>query len=207
MKKNEWVYRELLYQFIEKKNNHFTQLALAKKISISISTVNNALKPLARMGAVDIRKMNFHISDIKKLLFYWASNRNIKDDIIYQTHVEMSPVKIEKDLWKKVKFTAYSGYRFKFRDAAADYSEVYAYADNKTLPKIKKRFPENRGQSNLHIIRADGVMNNYPDRDNVTIGELFVDLWSLGGWYAKAFSNDMERKIADIVGFQIFYQV
>ena len=57
MKKNELVYREILHQFIEKKQNAFTQLALSKKIGISISTVHNALIPLARMGAIEIKNI------------------------------------------------------------------------------------------------------------------------------------------------------
>ena len=36
MKKIEIVYRELLYQYLEKNNNKFTQLGLSKKLNISI---------------------------------------------------------------------------------------------------------------------------------------------------------------------------
>ena len=56
MKKIEQVYREILYNVIEKKNNRFTQLGLAKKLQISLSTVNFALKKLQKIGSIKIGK-------------------------------------------------------------------------------------------------------------------------------------------------------
>ena len=69
MKKSELVYRELLFNAIEKKNNKLTQLELSKKLSISLSTVNNAIKPLVNMGAIQINLRNLQILDIKKILY------------------------------------------------------------------------------------------------------------------------------------------
>jgi len=53
MKNSELVYRELL-SGVETENARFTQLGLAKTLGISLSTVNNALMPLRKMGAVKI---------------------------------------------------------------------------------------------------------------------------------------------------------
>ena len=46
MKKIEQVYREILYQVIEKNKKVFTQLGLSKSLGFSLSTVNLAVKKL-----------------------------------------------------------------------------------------------------------------------------------------------------------------
>src|SRR3989338_6544110 len=98
MKKIEFVYREILHQSLEKKNNKLTQLAVASKLRISLSTVNHALKPLRAMGAIDVKLKNFVVVDKKKILYYWASLRNIAKDIIYSTRVGKSIQKIEAEM-------------------------------------------------------------------------------------------------------------
>ena len=69
MKKTELVYMEILHNAIEKKNMRLTQSYLANALKISLSTVNLALKPLARMNALKIKKMCFEILDVKKILY------------------------------------------------------------------------------------------------------------------------------------------
>ena len=48
MKKIELVFRELLYQCLEKGNRRFTQLALSRELGLSTSMISFALKPLKR---------------------------------------------------------------------------------------------------------------------------------------------------------------
>src|SRR3989344_3893588 len=127
MKQIEIVYREMLYNAIEKEKKNLTQSYLAKSLQVSLSTVNLALKPLARMNAVRIKRMGFDITDVKKILYYWESIRNIEKDIIYQTRVEEPVTAVEKQMPDDIVFTAYSAYKFKFKDVPADYSEVYVY--------------------------------------------------------------------------------
>ena len=188
MKKVEQVFREVLYQAIEKNNRTLTQSYLASALGISLSTVNLALKPLGKMNAIKIEKMNFNVIDIKKILYYWASKRNLEKDIVYKTRVEAPVKEIEKQMPNNIVFTAFSAYKFKFKDVPADYSEVYIYADE----DIKKRFKENNKVPNLFILKKDNV-EKYGK--TATMANLFVDLWNLNQWYAKDFLNALEAKI------------
>ena len=53
MTKKEIIWREILFQAIEKKKFEFTQKELAQKYSFSLSTVFNALKIPRNANAVD----------------------------------------------------------------------------------------------------------------------------------------------------------
>ncbi len=68
MKKKELVYREILYQDMEKGSRKLTQAGLAKRLRISLSTVNHALEPLKKMGAVRIKSRSFETVDTRKIL-------------------------------------------------------------------------------------------------------------------------------------------
>ena len=192
MKKVELVYREILYNAIENNNRALTQSYLANALQISLSTVNLALKPLEAMNAVKIKKMGFSIIDIKKILYYWASKRNLEKDIIYKTRVDLQVKDIEKQMPDNIVFTAYSSYKFKFKDVPADYSEVYIYGDE----DIKKRFKENNKTPNLFVLKKD---SSEKYGKTTTIANLFVDLWNLRQWYAKDFLNALEVKIGRVL--------
>lgn len=189
MKKIELVYREILFNAIEKKNKRLTQAYLANTLKISLSTVNLALKPLVKMNSIKVKKMGFDIIDTRKILYYWASIRNIEKDIVYKTRVEEPIKEIEKQMPDNIVFTGYSGYKFKFKDVPADYSEVYIYG----LEDIKNRFKENNKNPNLFVLRKDDKIEIYGK--TATIANLFVDLWNLKQWYAKDFLKALEGKI------------
>lgn len=193
MKKAEAIYREILYNAMEKQNKKLTQSYLAKTLGISLSTVNLALKPLARMNAVRIKKMGFDAIDTRKILFYWASIRNVEKDVVFKTRIEEPVVEIEKQMPDNVIFTAFSAYKLKFRDVPADYSEVYVYGDE----SIKKRFKENQGTPNLFVLKKNSLMEKYGK--TATIANLFADLWNLRQWYAKDFLKALEAKIGRIL--------
>ncbi len=192
MKRIEEVYREMLFQSMEKKNKIMTQSAIASALKISLSIVNLALKPLKKMNALVVKQRSFEIIDEKKILFYWASIRNIEKDIIYQTRVEKPVNKIESEMPSDAVYAAYSAYKFKFKDVAADYSEVYVYSSD--IEEIKKRFPKNDKTANLFVLKKDDNMKQ------VTFAQIFVDLWNLKEWYAKDFLNAMEEKIKNLLG-------
>lgn len=193
MKKTELVYREMLFNAIEKGKRNLTQSYLAETLNISLSTVNLALRPLARMNAVRIKKMGFDIIDVKKILYYWASVRNVEKDIIYKTRVEEPVKEIEKELPDDAVFTAFSAYKLKFKDVPADYSEVYAYGNE----NIRKRFKENKGNPNLFVLKKDNAIEKYGK--TATTANLFVDLWNLKQWYAKDFLKSLEAKIGRVL--------
>jgi len=189
MKKTELVYREILYNAMEKKNRRLTQLELSKTLKISLSTVNLALRPLVRMNALKIKKMCFDIVDVKKILYYWASIRNLDRDIVYKTRVDIPVKEIERLMPNNIVFTAYSAYKLKFDEVPADYSEVYIYGSE----DIQKRFKKNDKNPNLFILREDNTISKYGKI--VTLGNLFVDLWNIKEWYAKDFLKALEVKI------------
>ncbi|MEK6933641.1 MAG: winged helix-turn-helix domain-containing protein [Nanoarchaeota archaeon] len=192
MKKIEQVYREILYEIIENKKKSLTQLGLSSKLGFSLSTINLAVKKLEKIGAIIIENRNFRVLDIKKILLYWASLRNLDRDIIYKTRVETDVREIEKNL-PDVFYSCFSAYKFKFKDVPADYSEVYAYAFEDQINDIKKRFPEKMGISNLIILKADENMKKYSRTLN--FAQIFVDLWNLRQWYAKDFLDAAENKL------------
>jgi len=193
MKKIEFVYREILYQSLEKKNNKLTQLAIASKLNISLSTVSYALKPLRVMGAVDVRLKNFIVVDKRKILYYWASLRNISRDIIYKPRVGKPVQKIESEMPHNIVYGAFTAYKFKFKDVPADYSEVYVYGSD----DIKKRFSENKNVPNLFVLKKDDLMEGYGK--TATLAQTFVDLWNLKEWYAKEFLIALENKINGMI--------
>ncbi len=193
MNKTDLVYRELLYYSLEKKTNEFTQAALAKKLHISLSTVNNAVTLLESMGALEIKQRSFHLLDRKKILYYWASIRNFQKDIIYSTRVEQPVTVIEKSMPNDAIFAAYSAYKFLFKDVPADYSEVYVYSDG----DLKERFPPQKGIPNLFVLKKDSFMESYGK--TTTVAQTFVDLWNLKDWYAKEFIVAMEKRLHGIL--------
>ena len=193
MRQTEIVYREILYQSIENKNKTLTQADLARTLNVSLSTVNAAIKRLEEIGSVEVRLRNFSVLDIKKILYYWASIRNLQRDIVYSTRVEKPVVEIEKLMPNDVIFGAYSAYKFLFKDVPADYSEVYIYGEE----NLRERFPENKGVPNLFVLKKDHQIEKYGKKS--TIASTFVDLWNLKEWYAKEFIKAMEEILHGIL--------
>lgn len=194
MKKSELVYRELLRGFLEEKKAEFTQLELAGALEISLSTVNNALQPIRSMGAIKVKRRSFEVVNAKKILYYWASVRNLDRDVVYKTRAEATVSEIEKRMPPGVVFAAYTAYKFRFKDVPADYSEVYVYCSEKDLAELAKRFPLNKNPNpNLFVLRKDFADNETP------IAQMFVDLWNLKEWYARDFLKALEEKLDGIL--------
>ncbi|MEX2017223.1 MAG: hypothetical protein WD876_02010 [Candidatus Pacearchaeota archaeon] len=198
MKKIEEVYREILYRAMEKNEFVLTQSELSKKLKISLSIINLAVKRLNSIGALKIQQRSFHVLDIKKILYLWASIRNLDKDIIFQARIEAPVREIEREL-PNVFYTAYSAYKLKLKDVPADYSEVYVYGDEKDLEMIKKRMPDLKDSSgkpkikyNFFVLKKDISLNLYAE---IPLGQIFVDLWNLREWYAKDFINAFENYI------------
>ena len=201
MKRIEEVYREILFEAMEKNEFVLTQSELSKKLGISLSIVNIAVRKLNLMGALKIQQRSFRILDIKKVLYSWASVRNLNKDIIFQMRIEASVREIERIL-PNILYTAYSAYKFRFSDVPADYSEIYVYGDENELEIIKKRIsnfkvsPKNsKINPNFFVLKKDTLLNLYRE---IPLAQIFVDLWNLKEWYAKdfitAFENNLENK-------------
>jgi len=192
MTKKEVIWREILFQAMENKKIEFTQKELAQKYSFSLSTVFNALRVPRGANALE-GKRGFRIRDIEKLLNLWATFRNFKKDIVYQTNTQKSVREIEGEVPPGIIFGAYSAFLKKYKIAAADYDKVYLYSNKTQLGEIKARFPFKKGYANLIVLRADSWLDAFgkttPDC------QTFVDLWNLPEWYAKDFLNALKDKI------------
>src|SRR3989338_3778639 len=105
MTKKEVIWREILFQALENKKTEFTQKELAEKYGFSLSTVFNALKVPRGVNAIE-GKRGFKIRDIEKFLNLWATFRNLKKDIIYQTNVKKDAREIEAEMPPFVVFGA-----------------------------------------------------------------------------------------------------
>lgn len=174
---------------MEKKKAKFTQLELSTTLKASLSTINNALQPLRRMNAIKVNIRNFEIINAKKILFYWASIRNLEKDVIYKTRVDEQVSEIEKEMPATIVFAAYTAYKFKFKDVPADYSEVYVYCADDNLKEIIKRFSQKNNNPNLFVLRKDFKNKEMP------VAQIFVDLWNVKEWYASDFIKALEKYI------------
>ena len=194
MKKAELVYQQILFMAWEKNKFVFTQSELSRKLGISLSIVNSAIKKLESMGAIKIHQRSFHVQDMRKILYFWASIRNIEKDIIFKARIDAQVREIERIL-PDVVYTAYTAYKFRFNDVPADYSEVYVYADENELSEIKKRILDFNVQTssnnpNFFVLKKDSSLKN-----SIPLSRIFVDLWNIKEWYAKDFVNELESKL------------
>lgn len=192
MKKTEQIYREILYLAMEQGKRKMTQLELSQKLGISLSTVHLAVERLARMGSVKVGAMSFSVLDTKKILYLWASVRNVEKDVLYQAHLELPVREIERAL-PDVGYAAYSAYKLRFKDVPADYSEVYVYASQEELKEIQKRVEPSKGQPNFFVLRKDENLTRYGNTG--TVAQIFVDVWNMKQWYAADFVKAMEVKL------------
>jgi len=188
MKKSEFVLLEAL-------RGAGTQKQIAQKLEISLSTVNSALRPLAEMGAIEIRKFGFRVVDAEKALLHLAGMRRLGKDIVYRTRHDGNMAKIEALMPSGAVFTAYSAYRLRYREAPADYSEVYVYADEGSLAEIIRRFPQKGGPANVVVLKKDGPVGERLVNDWL----LFADLWNLKEWYAREFLGALRRRMGLVV--------
>lgn len=197
MKKIEIIWRELLYQAIEKGNREFIQKEVAQKFGFSTSTVFQALKAPRKMGAVRVTGRNFFLEDPEKLLYHWASVRDLKKDIIFSARSNLPIFEIEGRMPSGIIFAGFSAAREILKDTPADYDQVYIYLklenESEILEEIKKRFEIGKGVPNLNILKGDRFLENYGQI--TTWAQTFVDLWNLPLWYAKEYVSALKEKI------------
>jgi len=182
MLKIEFIWRDLLDRVIEEKKPEFTISELAKKYSLSTSVVNHALIPLRQLNIVRINKFSSKVIDWERLLYFWATRRNLKKEIVYTTFSNFPVFEREGLMPADVIPTAYTAFRFYFKQIPADYDNVYFYSKN--LKTIINRFPKNKRPPNIFILKPDPHLIK---SKKISLSQLFVDLWNLPEWYAKDF--------------------
>ena len=192
--KIERVYREVLYRFFEENNHEFKVRQLAKECKVSIGLVSYALRPLKRMGAVQVYRRRFEILDAWKIMLYWCSMRNLWRDVIYKNRIDLSVDQIERFLPPGSKLTAYTGFKFRFGYVPADYGEVIVYGFRE---EFERRFGEEKyaRMPNLIVLRIDEHLKKF---DRVPLPQIYVDLWNLGTWYAREFLIKLENHLREL---------
>ena len=158
--------------------------------------MNSAIRKLNSVGAVKILQRSFRIIDYKKILYLWASARNLNKDITFKARIE-SPVREIERVMPDIDFGVYTAYKLRFKDVPADYSEVYVYADEEELEIIKKRmskFKTAQKNPNFFVLKKD---KNFKLYSSITLAQIFVDLWNLKEWYAKDFILQLEKKLEE----------
>lgn len=194
MKKIETIWHYLLLRALTEGVFRHTQQDLAHRFGISLSTVHHALAIPAAIGAVRKESKFFVLDDTLKLLYYWASVRNLKRRIIYQTHVNARIQDIEGLALPTSIFGGYSAGKMHLGEAPADYAAVYFYDERENLKQIKERFPLNAGKpANVFVLEKTRIMESYGQF--TTLPMTFVDIWNLPDWYAKNFTKALEEKI------------
>lgn len=196
MYKIEYIYRELLYQSLEKDSYQFTTTELANKFKMSLSTVHHALVPLIRLKIVEVNKRISSVHDVNRLLYFWATKRNLDKDIVYTTYSDKSVYEIESLFPVSSLPTAYSACRMYLKKTPADYDKIYFYC--KDIQEVKRRFPENNKKThNIFILQPDNQLFSYK---KTPLGQLFVDLWNLSDWYAKEYIDMIQTIINKQIG-------
>ncbi len=192
MKRIERVYCEILIQRIHNNKKILTQKQLAKECNVSIGIVHYALTPLHQIGIIEKKQRSFLLLNPKKLLIYWASIRNLTNSIVYSTYSSETTQNIEHMMPPCV-FTAYSGYKYIFDTAPADYREVYIYADPN---QIKKRFPPSTSPlHNIFVLESDPYLVKRSKQGIAPQPLIYIDLWNLNTWYANEFIQDFDKKM------------
>jgi hypothetical protein len=187
VRKGELVYNYILEQVMEGRKD-MTQAEIASALKLSLSVVNAAIGNLKKMAAVRVRLRGFTVVDAKKILYYWASIRNVDKDIVYATRSDKPATEIEKEMPPGVVYASYSAYKIKFKDVPADYSEIYVYGNPDS---VKKRFLPSKNKPNIFVLKEG------PKK--MTSANIFVDLWNMREWYAKDFLKAMEERIDGIL--------
>lgn len=196
MKKIEYVWRELLYQAIEKDSPFFSLTGLSLKFHLSTSVVSHALLPLRELHMIEVGKRGSKIIDSEKLLFFWATRRNIRKDLLYETYSKLPVSDREALMPASVYPTAYTACRFYFDLVPADYDTIYFYA--KDEKEIKARFPQDKKRpANISILKEDSYLSRYA---NTPIALIFADLWNLPEWYSRDFADAVLDKIKEKIG-------
>ncbi len=195
MNKKEFVYYYILENAL-KGIHKFTQIQIHKSGGLSIGLISKTLNELADLGIVDIHSRFFLLNDIRKLFYFWATHRKLKEDILLEVKLNKSVKEIESNMIPSAVFTAYTAYKLKFNDVPADYSKIIVYVNKEDIKSLKKRFSidnktkyaDKQGTTLIALLKPAFVKH-------ISISLMFVDLWNLPEWNAYEFLKALERRL------------
>lgn len=194
MLKTETIWHHLLFEAVQNHQFKHTQKDLALQFGFSLSTVNHALHAPSRIGAVRKETKFFVLASFQKLLYLWASLRNLKRDLIYQTYSPAPVNEIEGLAPPQAIYAGYSAAKRILGEPPADHSQVHLYLPPKFLPDFQQRFPLLQNQPpNVFVLKTDPQISQYGQI--TTLPQTFVDIWNLPDWYSHDFTQALEEKI------------
>lgn len=135
--------------------------------------------------------------ETQKILYYWATHRNLQKNIIYQTFVDLPIQEIEGLITPEAIIGGYTAGRYLLGEPPSDYSKVYFYLDNENIEKLKNGFPKNNQDPNLFVLKSHPKQREYGNL--TTLSQTFVDIWNMNDWYAKDFLQELEGRIDDVL--------
>ena len=193
MRKIETIWHDLLNDSLNGSFKH-TQQDLAIKYNYSLSTINHALEIPTKMGAIRKESKFFVLEDFFKLLYYWASVRNLERDTAYSTYYPDRILKAEGEIPAGCIYAGYTAARHLLGEPPADYDKLYCYFDD--ISSFRERFPFNKQREpNIFVIKKPQNMSG----GFTTLPQTFVDIWNMRDWYAKDFTKSLEEKMHGIL--------
>jgi len=194
MKKIETIWHYILFKALNDKEFRFTQKGIALHFNYSLSTVNYAVEIPAQIGAIRKETKFFVLENFFKLLYFWASQRNLFKDILYSAAYDGSIKEIEGLIPPESIFACYSAASRILKEPSADYSKVYFYINKNHIAKTKERFPSlKKLPHNIFAIKGPDIMKEYGSI--TTLPQTFADVWNLKDWYGQDFIKSLEDKI------------
>jgi DNA-binding transcriptional MocR family regulator len=193
MKKINRILREILYRVYERNEPFMSQRSLGQACETSIDTVNRLVSKLHQFGSIEKKPLGFRVTNPKKVLLYWASTRNLANDIVYSTYSPDQVSEIEEEMPPGTIFTGYSGYRLRFKDVPTYYEEVYVYADP---DGVKRKFPEKAiERKNVFVLKSDPHLKKVSKNNAAPLAQIYVDLWQIGEATSERFVLELEKKL------------
>ncbi len=196
MKKIETIWHHLLWQALTNKKFSHTQLELSREFGYSLSTVHHAIAKIAAVGAVRMESKSFRVINAKKLLYYWASVRNLQNCVRYSTYYPGPILKAQGELPAGGIYGGYTAAKYILRTAPADYDKIYYYSQD--IENFKTRFPENhKYPDNIFVLTLPNVreyISRYPG-GITSLPHTFADIWNMADWFAADFIGALEEKI------------
>lgn len=191
MKKWERTLRQMLYQYFEEDQRFMSQAKIAKECEVSLGSVNFVVKKMNRLGAVEIKPQGFRISDVSRILLYWANNRDIHQDVSGEISTSTIVEEIEKHIPSGCAITCFSAFKSKFGKTFHLYRQVYVYAD---FERIKKMFEARTGPNRITVLRPDQHLLKLTQNKIVPFAQMYVDLWQIGN-LGKRYISDLNVRI------------
>lgn len=198
MKKIETIWHYLLYSALNEHNFKFTQKETADLLHYSLSTVNYAISIPTDIGAIRKESKFFILENFEKLLYYWASVRNLSKDILYSTYLSGEIKDIQGQIPAESILAGYSAATFWLKEPAADYEKIYCYIDKSQINNIQERFPiMEKKKPNIIFLKKEKSMDKYGSY--TTLPQTFVDIWNMPDWYGQDFLKALKIKINGIL--------